>query len=289
MDEGILSGGLTELNKNIKRLADTVAPGIDSRIFTEVKAFKVYSVAGRQCIKGVSAFDPVRLSELRGIDEILLRLRENISQFIAGLPCNNVLLYGPRGTGKSSAIKSLLNEYAEKGLRIIEVERDTLAHIFDIAEIIRSRPEKFIVFCDDLAFEEEESSYRRLKAVLEGGIEVKPENMLICATSNRRHLMLERMEDNLPVHKDSELHAADTMEEKLSLSDRFGLRLGFYNFSNNTYLDIVRNYAALRKISVPAEELEHEAMIWSLEHGSSYSGRTARQFMDDLEGRMKVR
>ena len=126
MYDGILSGGLTELNENIKRLADAVAPMIDTRIFSEFKAFKAYTIAGRQCVKGIAAIDPVRLKELKGIDDMLSRLKDNTIQFLVGLPCNNVLLYGPRGTGKSSAIKALLNEYADRGLRIIEVERDAL-------------------------------------------------------------------------------------------------------------------------------------------------------------------
>jgi uncharacterized protein len=275
------------LNKSIWRIADAMAPQTDSSIFSRFRAFKVYSEEGRHGVKGIAFPDPVRLDELKGIGDILARLRKNTEQLLAGLSCNNVLLYGPRGTGKSSAIKALLNEYGDRGLRMIEMERDALAHIYDVAELVRGRPEKFIVFCDDLAFEEDESSYRRLKAVLEGGLEAKADNMIICATSNRRHLMPERVEDNLPVYKKGELHISDAVEEKLSLSDRFGLRLGFYNFSSDIYLDIIRNYVTLRNIEVFGVDIEHEAMIWSIEHGS-FSGRTARQFIDDLEGRLKV-
>jgi|WetSurMetagenome_2_1015567.scaffolds.fasta_scaffold00239_5 uncharacterized protein len=279
---------LGELNANIRRLADVYAPETDDGIFSGFRAFKAYSEAGRQRVKGIAFPDQVRLEELKGIEDIIARLRNNTEQFLAGLSCNNVLLYGPRGTGKSSAIKALLNEYGDKGLRIIEMERDALAHIYDLAEILRKRPEKYIIFCDDLAFEEDESSYRRLKAVLEGGLEVRPDNLIICATSNRRHLLPERVEDNLPVYKKGELHISDAVEEKLSLSDRFGLRLGFYNFGSDVYLEIIRNYVELRKIGIAAAELEREAMIWSIEHGS-FSGRTARQFIDDLEGRAGVR
>jgi predicted AAA+ superfamily ATPase len=279
---------MDSLNANIRRIANAVAPETDERIFAEFRAFKAYSVSGRLRAKGIAYPDQIRLDELKGIDDILVRLRENTEQFLAGMSCNNVLLYGPRGTGKSSAIKALLNEYGGQGLRMIEMERDALAHIYDMAELVRKRPDKYIIFCDDLAFEEDESSYRRLKAVLEGGLEVRPDNMIICATSNRRHLMPERVEDNMPVYRENELHSADAIEEKLSLSDRFGLRLGFYNFSSDTYLGIVRSYVALRKIAIADSDLEHEAMIWSLEHGS-FSGRTARQFIDDLEGRLNVR
>ena len=269
----------------MKRLADAVSPVVDKKVFDRFHAFKVHSISGMQYVKGIADCDPVRMRELKGIDDIVGKLRGNTEQFLGGLPCNNVLLYGPRGTGKSSAIKSLLNEYAKRGLRMIEMERDALMHLFDIADLIRMRPEKFIIFCDDLAFEEEESSYRQLKAVLEGGLETRPGNMIIYATSNRRHLMSEKSEDNLPVFNRGELHPSDTLEEKLSLSDRFGLRLGFYNFDKETFLRIVHNYASLRKIVIVSDVLEREAMQWSLEHGS-YSGRAARQFIDDLEGGM---
>jgi predicted AAA+ superfamily ATPase len=279
---------MDKFNENLGRIADAMAPQTDEAIFTSFRAFKVYLQGGRHRIRGIAFPDRTRLDELMGIDEILARLKENTEQLLAGLACNNVLLYGPRGTGKSSAIKALLNEYGDRGLRMIEMERDALAHIYDVAELVRGRPEKYIIFCDDLAFEEDESSYRRLKAVLEGGLEVRPENMLICATSNRRHLMPERVEDNLPVHKKGELHVNDAVEEKLSLSDRFGLRLGFYNFGSDVYLEIIQNYLALRNIPVPAADVEREAMVWSIEHGS-YSGRTARQFIDDFEGRLRVR
>jgi predicted AAA+ superfamily ATPase len=287
-DANVLIFQLKSLNENIKRLVDAVAPDVDPQVFDRFNAFKVHSVNGVPCIKGIARPDPVSMRELKGIDDIIVKLRENTGQLLGGLPCNNVLLYGPRGTGKSSAVKSLLNEYAKRGLRMIEMERDALIHLFDVANLIRMRPEKFVIFCDDLAFEEEESSYRQLKAVLEGGLETKPGNMIIYATSNRRHLMPEKTEDNVPVYKGGELHPAETLEEKLSLSDRFGLRLGFFNFDKDDYLRIVHNYASLRKIGIEPNTLEREAMQWSLDHGS-YSGRTARQFVDDLEGRITVK
>jgi len=287
-DANTLISQLKSLNENIKRLADAVAPNIDPQVFDRFNAFKVHSVNGVPCVKGIACPDPVCMSELKGIDDIIGKLRDNTGQFLIGLPCNNALLYGPRGTGKSSAVKALLNEYAKRGLRMIEMQRDALMHLFDLANLIRLRPEKFIIFCDDLAFEEEESSYRQLKAVLEGGLETKPGNMIIYATSNRRHLMPEKTEDNVPVYKGGELHPAETLEEKLSLSDRFGLRLGFFNFDKDDYLRIVHNYASLRKIGIEPNTLEREAMQWSLDHGS-YSGRTARQFVDDLEGRITVK
>jgi len=287
-DANVLICQLKSLNENIKRLADAVAPNVDPQVFDRFNAYKVHSVNGVPCIKAIASPDPVRMRELKGIDDIIGRLKDNTGQFLGGLPCNNVLLYGPRGTGKSSAVKALLNEYAKRGLRMIEMERDALMHLFDVANLIRMRPEKFIIFCDDLAFEEEQSSYRQLKAVLEGGLETKPGNMIIYATSNRRHLMPEQTEDNVSAYKGGELHPAETLEAKLSLSDRFGLRLGFFNFDKDNYLRIVHNYASLRKIMVEPNTLEKEAMQWSLEHGS-YSGRTARQFVDDLQGRITIK
>lgn len=278
---------LTELRKSLERLANFFVPSHDPDIFNRFGAFTATSKNGMLFLRGVVDPDPVTFAELKGIDRVITRLRENTEQFLEDLPCNNVLLHGPRGTGKSSAVKALLNEYRERGLRMIEMERDTLFHLFEIADMLRERREKFIVFCDDLSFEEEETTYRHLKAVLEGGIAARPRNMLIYATSNRRHLVPERQVDNLPFSTEGELHPADTLEEKLSLSDRFGLRLSMLTFDMETYLGIVDNYIALRKIEIDEEELKRKAIQWSLSHGS-FSGRTARQFVDDLEGQMRM-
>ncbi len=275
------------LNQNLQRLIAFVIPAPDPGIFDEFTAFRAFSQNGRLNIRGIAGPDPVRFNELRGIAATIKRLRENTEQFLRGIPCSNVLLYGPGGTGKSSAIKAALNEYSGGGLRMIEVPRDMLSYLFDISEIIRGRSEKFIIFCDDLSFEEEESSYRQLKTVLEGGLEVKPKNMLIYATSNRRHLMPEKARDNQPVYSNGELHPSETLEEKLSLSDRFGLRLGLFHFDMETYLDIVCNYATLRNVAMDIDKLKAGAVQWALSHGN-YSGRTARQFIDDLEGHLKL-
>jgi predicted AAA+ superfamily ATPase len=240
----------------------------------------------RLCVKGISEIDTISFKELRGIDHALSGLKENTRQFLEGLPCNNVLIYGPRGTGKSSAIKAILNEYRKNGLRMIEMPKETLFHLPEVPEMIRRRSEKFIIFCDDLAFEEDEKTYRQLKAILEGGLKKKPKNMIIYATSNRRHLMPEKIDDSLPTHVEGELHPSETLEEKLSLSDRFGLRFGLPYFDVDVYLEIVKNYVKLRKIRIAPEELKKRAVQWSLANGS-YSGRTAFQFVDDLEGRLK--
>jgi len=266
---------LKTLNSTLQRFADIFLHSLDPSIFNKSKAFRVYSRNHTLFIKDIPEHDPIQLRELKGIEEIIRELKKNTEHFLRGLPCNNVLLYGPRGTGKSSAIKALLNAYGNRGLRMIEMPRDTLFHIRDIAELVKTRHESFIIFCDDLTFEEDEKSYRELKTILEGGLETRSKNMLVYATSNRRHLMPEMARDNLPVLSDGELQPAETVEEKMSLSDRFGLRFGLPHFSMEIYLDIIANYASLRKISINHETLRKKAMQWSLSHGS-YSGRTAR-------------
>jgi predicted AAA+ superfamily ATPase len=272
------------LNKSLLRLVDAMLPSYAPGTFDAFKAFRTYSRQNTLLVSGIEDPDPVRFGELKGIDSVIEGLKDNTEQFLGGLPCNNVLLYGPRGTGKSSAVKALFNEYSDRGIRMMEMQRDTLVHILEAAEMIKGRTEKFIIYCDDLSFEEDEKSYRQIKTVLEGGLETRPANMLIYATSNRRHLMPEKLADNLPVLTEGELHPGETIEEKLSLSDRFGLRFGFPHFDMKTYLEIVDNYARLKKFRMPRKELREKAMQWSLSHGS-FSGRTARQFIDDLEGR----
>lgn len=278
---------IEQIAEQLKRIADAVTQEPSADVLEKYLAYRFLDTHGRPRLRGIPSPDPVRLAELQGIDLLKQKLCTNTEQFLQGLPCNNVLLYGPRGTGKSSAVKALLNEYASCGLRMIEMTRDTLVFLTDLSDIVRDRSEKYIVFCDDLSYDEDDGSYRQLKAVLEGGLEVKPQNMLICATSNRRHLMPEKVADNFPVMEDGELHPSDTLEEKMSLSDRFGLRIGLYTFDADTYLAIVRNYAKLRALSVSDDALAAEALRWSISHGS-YSGRTARQFIDDLEGRLQL-
>lgn len=277
---------LKTLNTTLQRLADFLLPSFDPAVFDHFKAFRAYSKNDTLRIKGIPEHDPIQLQELKGIEQIIRELKKNTEQLLKGSPCNNVLLYGPRGTGKSSAVKALLNTYGNRRLRMIEMPRDTLFHILEVAELVKNRAESFIIFCDDLSFEEDEKSYRHLKTILEGGLETRPKNMLIYATSNRRHLMPEMAGDNLPTFSGSELQPAETLEEKMALSDRFGLRFGLPHFDRETYLDIVFNYASLRKISFHHETLKQKAMQWSLSHGS-YSGRTARQFIDDLEGQLE--
>ena len=223
------------------------------------------------------------LDDLVGVDEAKGEVVRNTAQFVAGFPANNVLLWGERGTGKSSCIKGLLRPFAPKGLRLVEVQKGDLLQITDILRLLRGAPWRFILFCDDLAFDEGEVSYRELKAILEGGIEARPENVLLYATSNRRHLMPEPMTDNLG----REIHPEEAISEKLSLADRFGLTLSFYSFSQDTYLSIVEHYAERLGLAIGRDELRTEALRWALFKGQR-SGRSARQFMDDLTGRLAM-
>ncbi|GBE02567.1 MAG TPA: ATP-binding protein [Nitrospirae bacterium] len=286
MDE--LVRQLRELNTNFRRFLDQFRPVVDLSVLDRYVAFKVFPRGDQLMIEGIDAPDPVTFDELKGIDEVVTLLKRNTMQFLRGLPCNDVLIYGPRGTGKSSAVKAVLNKYRDEGLRMIEVDRAALLRLHEILGLIRGRKEHFIVFCDDLTFHEEENAYIRLKAVLEGGLETRADNLLIYATSNRRHLMPERVSDNTAVYSDGELHPSESVEERVSLSDRFGLRIGLVQFDVNVYLDIVRNYVRLRKIEVGDNELlRKRALQWATSHGS-FSGRTARQFADDLEGRERL-
>ena len=229
----------------------------------------------------------IALSDLQEIDDQKARIQRNTEQFVRGLPAHNVLLTGARGTGKSSLIKACLNEYAAQGLRLIEIDKDDITDLPDIVELVSSRPEKFMVFCDDLSFEEGESGYKALKSILDGSVAAATPNVLICATSNRRHLLPEYMKENLSYQHtpDGEVHPGEVVEEKISLSERFGLWVSFYPFSQDEYLTIVGQW--LRACGVPEAEVEAArpaALLWSLERGGSRSGRVAYQFARDYAG-----
>ena len=229
----------------------------------------------------------IRLDELQNIGTQKRELDRNTRQFIAGLPANNALLWGSRGTGKSSLIKALLTEHGDAGLRLIEVEPQDLVDLPDIVELVRGRDERFIVFCDDLSFEADDPSYKALKAVLDGSVAGPAENVLIYATSNRRHLLPEFRRENLDTRVvDGEIHHGEAVEEKISLSERFGLWLSFYPFSQEDYLEIC--FAWLRELGVvpdDAEEVRAEALRYALARGSR-SGRVAWQFARDWAGRV---
>jgi len=242
---------------------------------------------------GHGALEPVRhvatlsLKDLREIDGQKEKIQRNTEQFVQGLPANNVLLTGARGTGKSSLIKACLNEYAPRGLRLIEVDKTDLVDLPDIIEVVSERPEKFIIFCDDLSFEDGEPGYKALKSILDGSVAAATPNVLIYSTSNRRHLLPEYMKDNLSyTHTDDgEVHPGEVIEEKISLSERFGLWVSFYPFSQDEYLAIVDQW--LRALGLPNGQTEAshpEALIWALERGSR-SGRVAYQFARDYVGR----
>jgi uncharacterized protein len=247
----------------------------------------------RKRASGHGALEPVRhigkmaLGDLKEIDQQKEKIQRNTLQFVQGLPANNVLLTGARGTGKSSLIKACLNEYTAQGLRLIEVDKADLIDLADIMDVVAERPEKFIVFCDDLSFDDGESSYKALKSVLDGSVSAASPNVLIYATSNRRHLLPEYMKENLTyTHTDDgEVHPGEGVEEKISLSERFGLWVSFYPFSQDEYLTIVAQW--LRSFNVPETAIEAakpESLVWSLERASR-SGRVAYQFARDYAGR----
>jgi predicted AAA+ superfamily ATPase len=231
----------------------------------------------------------LRLADLRCIDEQKTELQRNTRQFLQGLPANNALLWGARGTGKSSLIKALLHEYAAEGLRLIEIDRVDLVDLPDIIDRIYDRPEHFILFCDDLSFEAGDASYKTLKAALDGQLSAAPDKLLIYASSNRRHLLPETMQDNLDsTHVNGELHPGEASEEKISLSERFGLWLSFYPFTQDEYLDIV--FYWLKHLCVPLTErdaIRTAALRWALARGSR-SGRVAWQFARDWTGRQQL-
>lgn len=229
----------------------------------------------------------IGLDALFGIDEQKQRIDQNTRQFVQGFSANNVLLTGARGTGKSSLIKALLNRYAAEGLRLIEVEKHHLVDLHDIVEKIYQRPERFILFCDDLSFETDEPGYKALKVVLDGSIATVSDNVLIYATSNRRHMVPEFMRDNLDTrHIGEEVHPSEAIEEKISLSERFGLWLSFYPFDQDQYLEIVHHWLTYFEAGEMTALVRTEALQWALERGSR-SGRVAWQFARDLAGRQK--
>jgi predicted AAA+ superfamily ATPase len=230
----------------------------------------------QQYLRPVTQFDPVRLQQLLGIEKQKQQLTANTERFLAGLPANNALLWGARGTGKSSLVKALLNEYLAQGLRIIEVDKQDLLYLPEIVDDIREQPQRFIVFCDDLSFESGDGLYKPLKSVLEGSIELPPANVLFYATSNRRHLLPEMMRDNLDTRLiDGEVHYSDTIEEIISLSDRFGLRLAFYPQDTVSYLNIVDGYFP----DYPGDiDQLHKLALDFAHQNASKNGRTAKQF-----------
>lgn len=239
----------------------------------------------RQALRPVTRIDPLALEQLQGIERQKQALVDNTQRFLTGLPANNVLLWGARGTGKSSLIKGLLNRFYPEGLRVIEVDKDDLIYLPEIVDEVVELPQRFVVFCDDLSFEAGEGSYKALKSVLEGSIELPPENVLVYATSNRRHLMPEYLRDNESVKLvDGEIHPGEAVEEQVSLSDRFGLWLSFYPFREVEYLSMVD---ALFPQVEDRAELHRQALMFAMTRGGR-SGRTAQQFYRSYSTRPEV-
>jgi predicted AAA+ superfamily ATPase len=254
--------------------------------FESADAF-VWHAAGRR-LSPVPRVNRVEMSLLRGIDRVRDILSENTTRFARGLPANNALLWGARGMGKSSLVKAVhaeinhLRDASSRPLKLIEIHREDIETLPDLMGLLRTDPHRFIIFCDDLSFDSDDTSYKSLKAVLEGGIEGRPENVIFYATSNRRHLMPRDMMDN---ERSTAINPSEAVEEKVSLSDRFGLWLGFHNASQDEYLEMVRSYATHHKLKVSQDDLVREALEWSITRGSR-SGRVAWQFIQDVAGRL---
>jgi predicted AAA+ superfamily ATPase len=243
--------------------------------------------SGHGVLEPVRHVGAIRLSDLKEIEIQKEKIERNTLQFVRGQPANNVLLTGARGTGKSSLIKACLNEYAAQGLRLIEVDKADLVDLPDIVDVVASLPEKFIVFCDDLSFEDGEPGYKALKSILDGSVAAATPNVLIYATSNRRHLLPEYMKENLSYRhtEDGEVHPGEVVEEKISLSERFGLWVSFYPFTQDEFLTITAQWLSWFGVSPGAiDAARPEALVWALERGSR-SGRVAYQFARDYAGR----
>ncbi|WP_323000865.1 ATP-binding protein [Denitromonas sp.] len=281
-----LAAFFARLEKTLDRLdawlpAPPAAPDWNSAI-----AFRWLRRGAQARLEAIPHPHLIRVEDLQDVADQVERLDANTRQFVKGRRANNALLTGARGTGKSSLVKAMLARYADKGLRLIEVDKQDLMDLPEIVELVRQRPERFVLFCDDLSFEDAEPAYKALKSVLDGSLAAVPDNVIIYATSNRRHLMPEYHAENREAHNiDGEIHPGEAVEEKISLSERFGLWLSFYPFSQDAYLDIVAHW--LGEFGVSAAKIEKartDALQWALMRGSR-SGRVAWQFARDYAGR----
>jgi predicted AAA+ superfamily ATPase len=287
MTSSPLDAFLLRADHLLKRLENILPHALAAPDWTASIAFRYRKRGASGWLQPVRQVAPIALSDLQEVGGQKARLVRNTAQFVAGVPANNVLLTGSRGTGKSSLIKACLNEFAAKGLRLIEVDKADLVDLPDLVDLVAERPERFIVFCDDLSFDEGEAGYKALKSILDGSIAAASDNVLIYATSNRRHLLPEYMKENLSyTHTDDgEVHPGEVVEEKISLSERFGLWISFYPFSQPEYLVIVaqwlRHFGVTEDVIVSARQA---SLVWALERGSR-SGRVAYQFARDWAGR----
>ncbi len=287
MQESLINRAETLLT----RLEALLAPQPTAPDWQAAIAYRWRNQNGRGFLKPVAHPHRIRLADLRGVDEQKKTLERNTRQFVAGQPANNVLLTGARGTGKSSLVKAVLNQFASKGLRLIEVEKQNLGDLPEIVDMIYGRPERFILYCDDLSFGAEEVGYQALKAILDGSIASNSDNLLVYATSNRRHLMPEYMAENVATrHVGDEVHPDEAVEEKVSLSERFGIWLSFYPFEQDEYLDIADHWVKQLGVAqlggvVGDDAARHRAALqWALSRGAR-SGRVAWQFARDWVGR----
>jgi len=283
---------LTDTLRRIAEALERLSPRVLSAPDLGAADAFIWHPDGRQLVP-VPKVNRVDMRLLRGIDRVRDMLMENTERFAKGLPANNALLWGARGMGKSSLVKAshaAINAAsgARPGagnLKLIEIHREDIESLPDLMTILRGIPQRVIIFCDDLSFDQDDTSYKSLKAVLEGGIEGRPENVIFYATSNRRHLMPREMMDN---ERSTAINPGEAVEEKVSLSDRFGLWLGFHRCSQDEYLAMVKGYCGHYGIKVSEEELERDALEWSTTRGSR-SGRVAWQFTQELAGRLGVR
>ncbi|HEX9079298.1 MAG TPA: ATP-binding protein [Desulfuromonadaceae bacterium] len=287
MLEPELTAQLKRVLTSLELLLPRPVPAIDWNITTAAN-WRRHSFAG--CLEPLEAVERISLDDLLGIDEQKRVIEENTRQFLAGLPANNCLLWGTRGTGKSSLVRAMLNRYADEGLRVIQVDKDDLVHLPDIVDTIKAEPYRFIVFSDDVSFEVGDSSYKMLKSALDGSVYAPPENALIYVTSNRRHLLPEYETDNRgAMLVNNEIHHGEAVEEKISLSGRFGLWVGFHPFSQDQYLEVVRQWvgrlcARMGTAPVWGAEERQAAILWSQQKGDA-SGRIAFQFATHWVGK----
>jgi predicted AAA+ superfamily ATPase len=276
---------LARAERLLERIEPLLPPAAAAPDWNSAMAFRWRRRGNSGYLQPITRLSTMRLADLHDIDAQKKRIDLNTLQFVGGHPANNVLLTGTRGSGKSSLIKALLNEYSPQGLRVIEVEKGDLVDLPDIVELIDGRPERFIVFCDDLSFDAGDATFKALKVVLDGSISSAPDNVLIYATSNRRHLMPEYFDENLDGKRvGEEIHPGEAVEEKISLSERFGLWLSFYPFDQDAYLNIVAHW--LKSFGCGDEEIagaQRDALNWALLRGSR-SGRVAWQFAKDWAG-----
>lgn len=280
---------LEKLDRILDRVEQIVPQKLESPDWKKAIAYRWRRRPNGGFLQPVSNPHKIRLSDLQGVDEQKRLVEQNTRQFVEGFTANNVVLTGAKGTGKSSLVKAVLNKFASKGLRMIEVEKHDLLDLPDIVDLVEAAPYRFIIFCDDLSFDAEEPGYKALKVVLDGSISATSENVLIYATSNRRHLMPEYMQENLETkYLGEEIHPGESVEEKISLSERFGLWVSFYPFDQDEYLTIVYYWLGkLGKTSVNKRDVRQDALQWALLRGSR-SGRVAWQFARDWVGRQQV-